>query len=80
MGPRSSGRCPAANRQSRTLVRRAAPNRWIRVTNPTINVIARTSSRESVGYFTFAGTTVVSARTWPVLATLASLALLSSTH
>jgi hypothetical protein len=36
--------------------------------------------RESVGYFTFAGTTVVSARTWPVLATLASLALLSSTH
>ncbi len=42
-------RRPAARRRSRTLVRLAAPAAWIRATNVTISVIARTSNPESVG-------------------------------
>jgi hypothetical protein len=71
-------RRPAARRRSRTAVRDAAPAAWMRATSATINAIARTSSPESVGYATFAGTTVVSARTLSSLTAFSSAALISS--
>ena len=66
--------------RSRTCVRTAPPAAWIRFTLVPIRRTALASNPESVGYATFAGTTVVSARTRFVRTTFASTALASSTR
>src|SRR6478735_2102554 len=69
---------PAALDRSRSFVRTAPPASWIRCPVAPIRRVALASRPESVGYVTFAGTTVVSARTRLVRNTFASAALASS--
>ena len=71
-----SGRRPAAELLAR--LRTAPPASWIRRPAVPIRRIALASKPESVGYDTFAGTTVVSARTRLVRNTFPSAALASS--
>jgi hypothetical protein len=56
----------------------AAPGCLIRRTTRPVLATALASRPESVGYFTFAGTTVVSAPTFPVFTTRASTAVASN--
>ena len=69
---------PAARDRSRSFVRTAPPAAWIRCPVVPIRRIALASRPESVGYATFAGTTVVSARTRLVRNTFASAAFASN--
>lgn len=71
-------RFPAARLRSRTLVRLALPAAWICRPVAAMLRIARASNPESVGQNTFAGTTVVSARSREVRSSFASAALAHS--
>ena len=71
-------RLPAARLRSRTLVLVAPPEAWIRRPVAAIRRIALASSPEPAGQATFAGTTVVSARSREARSSFCLAALASS--
>ena len=82
-GPQLGGdavrlRCRPLGTGPAAWVRTAPPAAWIRLTLTPIRRTALANRPESVGYATFAGTTVVSARTRLVRNTFASTALTSN--